>query len=76
MTTADIVRAQLLAIRAQADAALALLEEPTAAPPVPGAPCEHPGPKRKPAPVGGDPDQYLCTACHTLVSGKPAEATP
>jgi hypothetical protein len=74
MTTTEIVRAQLLAIIAQAEAALALIEEPAAPTPATDTACAHPEAKRKACPVGGDPGQYLCTVCRTLVSGKPAEA--
>ena len=73
--TLVLLRGFLLTIRAQADAALALLGEMPA--PAEGEPCTHPPEKRKPQPVGGDLEQFLCTACHTLVSGKkPAEAVP
>ena len=69
MTGTDVIRKQLEAARASVDAALALL--PGGEPPqtVTG-PCPHPPGKRKAAPVGGDPDQFHCTECHTFVSGK------
>ena len=68
MTPSDVIRAQLLAARASIDAALALMSapEPEAVPEV----CTHPEAKRTPQPVGGDPGQYMCRACLTIVSGK------
>lgn len=72
MSPTDVMRAQLLAARAGIDAALTLLD--IQAPPkteaVPGEPCPHPTEKRSPMPVGGDPGQYMCRACATIVSGK------
>lgn len=72
MNPTEVMRAQLVAAQASIMAALALLGEPDVPPaePVPGAPCAHPVAKRRAAPVGGDAGQFLCGACHTLVTGK------
>lgn len=71
MTALEVARTQLVAARASIDAALALIGPPETPAPVAG-PCAHPEGKRKPAPVGGDPGQYLCLQCHSIVSGKAA----
>ena len=77
MNPTDVMRA-LVNARAAIDNALVLLtvtepEAPAVIAPEPGQPCTHPPAKRKPAPVGGDLNQFLCNACHTLVSGTVAD---
>ena len=70
MTPSDVLRKQLVAAQACVEAALALLGE-TPAPAEGGADvCTHPLEKRRAQPVAGDLDQFLCGACHRLVSGK------
>lgn len=70
----DALRAQLLAIRASADAALALLGVPEPPTRDASAPCEHPANRRKALPVAGDLSQFQCLDCHALMSGKAAES--
>ena len=69
MSATSVLRAQLEAIRANAEAALALLGDEPPSSVVAAACCDHPTAKRTPAPVGGDPGQFLCQACHSLVPG-------
>lgn len=67
---------QLLSMQHAIDAAMALLgmeaEEPTTPPP-PGsadpATCPHPPLSRRAAAVMGNPGQYFCLACDSLVGG-------
>lgn len=68
----------LVAIRAAADAALALLvgePEPAPTEKAPTAPAEQPGecqhPNRMPIPTGGRPDAWICKLCDHIHEGEP-----
>ena len=75
MTELELVKRQLVAIRDLAETTLGLLEGDGMA--AAAADCPHPKDQRRPAGVMGAPDQFLCTACHTLVNpGAPVDAAP
>lgn len=63
MALADSLRLQLLAIRAQIDATLALDADVAGADDEAGG-CPHPKASRIPAPAMGHPDAWACGICH------------
>ncbi len=65
-----LVIAQLVAIRASADAALGILGVPGDEDPDTAAPCEHPEDQRRDAGTSGNLGAFVCDVCHELVETK------
>ena len=78
-----LLRSQLLAIRqnaqailAMADAVLAVVETPVAAAAVSSGPCQHPPERRLSAPRMGAPEAWVCMCGVESPAPDLAEATP